>query len=48
MGENLWCSEEITSEKVSWDAEVGERYVREWCAWKDDIVLLQQLKFPCC
>ena len=39
---------EITAEKVSWDAEVGERHVKEWCAWKDDIVLLRHLKFPRC
>lgn len=38
----------ITGDKASWDDEVGGEYVREWNAWREDLVLLQKLSFPRC
>ena len=40
--------QEITAEKVGWDAEVSAKHVKAWCAWKDEIVLLRGLEFPRC
>ena len=40
--------QEITAEKVSWDAQVSARHVKAWCIWKDEIILLRGLKFPRC
>ena len=40
--------QEITGEKVSWDADVEDRHVCAWNTWKEDLLLLNQLTFPRC
>ena len=40
--------QEITSEKVSWDADISTKHISAWNRWKEEIILLKDLKFSRC
>ena len=40
--------QEITGEKVSWDADVDAKHLNAWNIWKEEISLIQNLSFPRC
>ena len=40
--------QEITAEKVGWDAEVDSKHIHSWNVWKEDMLLLNELKVSRC